>query len=187
MDEDTRARLATRGRLISLAGIGRGRTVPLGAVPVPELMEGVSAADLEAASQVLTDPPAVVDLLGLRVKGADLARWLQPDLAAAAISLGIDDRRLRVDACRVLTSIISDRWPGHTIEVRVPPAAAVQCGVPGDGPQHTRGTPPNVVETDPATFVALGVGALTWAEARASHRVRASGNRSELSWMFPLV
>lgn len=73
--------------------------------------------------------------------------------------------------------------PGHTVEVRVPPYAVVQC-VPG--PRHTRGTPPNVVETDPATWLALVTGSLDWPAAVAVGRVRASGQRADLSSYLPL-
>lgn len=66
----------------------------------------------------------------------------------------------------------------------MPPYGAVQC-VPG--PRHTRGTPPNVIETDPATWVRLVTGQLGWAEAAASGRIRASGNRADLSSYLPLA
>lgn len=82
----------------------------------------------------------------------------------------------------------SARWlaqqvPGRSVEVRVPPFVAVQC-VPG--PRHTRGTPPNVVETDPATWLRLVTGELTWAGAVAQGAVSASGNRADLSGLLPL-
>ena len=73
--------------------------------------------------------------------------------------------------------------PGNAVEVRVPPDGAVQA-VPG--PRHTRGTPPNVVETDPATWLALATGALGWPQALASGAVRASGERADLSAWLPL-
>jgi hypothetical protein len=76
------------------------------------------------------------------------------------------------------------RAPGHATEVRVPPYGAVQCV---EGPRHTRGTPPNVVETDPATWLGLASGALAWADAVASGRVRASGSRADLSALLPLA
>ena len=82
----------------------------------------------------------------------------------------------------------SARWlaqqvPGRSVELRVPPHVAVQL-VPG--PRHTRGTPPNVVETDAATWLRLATGATTWAEAVAEGRVAASGNRADLSGLLPL-
>ncbi|MGY1695085.1 MULTISPECIES: sterol carrier family protein [unclassified Geodermatophilus] len=82
----------------------------------------------------------------------------------------------------------SARWlaqqvPGRSVELRVPPHVAVQL-VPG--PRHTRGTPPNVVETDAATWLRLATGELGWAEAVADGRVSASGNRADLSAHLPL-
>jgi hypothetical protein len=76
------------------------------------------------------------------------------------------------------------RAPGTSVELRVPPLAAVQC-VPG--PRHTRGTPPNVVETDAGTWLALATGGLGWGEAVSSGAVRASGERSDLSAWLPLA
>lgn len=73
--------------------------------------------------------------------------------------------------------------PGRSVEVRVPPYAAVQA-VPGL--THRRGTPAAVVETDADTWLALADGTLTWADAVASGRVRASGERSDLSAYLPL-
>jgi hypothetical protein len=82
----------------------------------------------------------------------------------------------------------SARWlaqqvPGRSVELRVPPFVAVQC-VPG--PRHTRGTPPNVVETDPGTWLRLATGALSWADALGGGKVSASGNRADLSAHLPL-
>lgn len=79
---------------------------------------------------------------------------------------------------------LAEQAPGHAVEVRVPPYAVVQC-VPG--PRHTRGTPPNVVETDPLTWLRLAVGELGWAEALASGAVRASGTRADLSEWLPVA
>jgi hypothetical protein len=82
----------------------------------------------------------------------------------------------------------SARWlaqqvPGRSVEVRVPPHVAVQCI---EGPRHTRGTPPNVVETDAATWLRLTTGMLTWDEAVEQGAVTASGNRADLSSYLPL-
>jgi hypothetical protein len=82
----------------------------------------------------------------------------------------------------------SARWlaqqvPGRSVEVRVPPHVAVQCI---EGPRHTRGTPPNVVETDAATWLRLTTGDLSWADAVAAGKVTASGNRADLSGLLPL-
>jgi hypothetical protein len=78
---------------------------------------------------------------------------------------------------------LAQQVPGRSVELRVPPHVAVQC-VPG--PRHTRGTPPNVVETDAATWLRLATGATNWADAVAEGRVSASGNRADLSALLPL-
>jgi hypothetical protein len=82
----------------------------------------------------------------------------------------------------------SARWlaqqvPGRSVELRIPPHVAVQCV---EGPRHTRGTPPNVVETDAATWLRLASGQLDWAVAVADGKVVASGNRADLSPHLPL-
>jgi hypothetical protein len=87
-------------------------------------------------------------------------------------------------AVRHLLLVLEAAAPGRSVEVRVPPVAAVQC-VPG--PRHTRGTPPNVVETDPVTWFRLATGRLDWAGAAASGAVRASGARADLSSFLPLA
>jgi hypothetical protein len=78
---------------------------------------------------------------------------------------------------------LAQQVPGRSVELRVPPHVAVQL-VPG--PRHTRGTPPNVVETDAATWLRLATGESTWAAAVAEGRVSASGNRADLSALLPL-
>ena len=80
-------------------------------------------------------------------------------------------------------AVLEERAPGHSVEVRVPPYAAVQV-IPGV--RHTRGTPPAVVETDPETWIALATGALTWPDAELSGRVSASGERADLTSYLPL-
>jgi hypothetical protein len=70
------------------------------------------------------------------------------------------------------------------VEVRVPPYAAVQCV---DGPRHTRGTPPNVVETDPLTWLELATGRVGWAATAAAGRLVASGERADLSAYLPVL
>lgn len=79
---------------------------------------------------------------------------------------------------------LAAKAPGHSVEVRVPPYGAVQAV---EGGRHTRGTPRAVVETDPETWIALARGELAWAAALDSGRVRASGERTDLSAYLPLV
>ena len=86
-------------------------------------------------------------------------------------------------AVRYTLQLLAERAEGNTVEVRVPPFGAVQC-IPG--PRHTRGTPPNVIETDAATWLALASGTLTWRDALAAHRVTASGQRADLSGYVPI-
>jgi hypothetical protein len=106
---------------------------------------------------------------------AALARWLaDPDGAARA------DVRTAV---RFTLEELAARVPGSSVEVRVPPDGAVQA-VPGPG--HTRGTPPNVVETDPRTWLELVTGRTPWADALAAGRVSASGVRADLGPVLPL-
>ena len=89
---------------------------------------------------------------------------------------------MKEDVKRYLAAL-QERAPGRAVEVRVPPYAAVQ--VIGGG-THTRGTPRAVVETDGETWIALATGELDWAEAVEAGRVRASGERADLSAYLPL-
>jgi hypothetical protein len=70
---------------------------------------------------------------------------------------------------------LARRAPGRSVEVRIPPHGAVQCL---EGPRHGRGTPPNVVETDARTWLALVTGRLHWDDARATGMLSASGSRA---------
>lgn len=86
-------------------------------------------------------------------------------------------------AVRYLLQLLVEKAPGGSVEVRIPPFGAVQVI---EGPRHTRGTPPNVVETDPATWIALATGAEQWPQAAASGRILASGIRADISELLPL-
>lgn len=103
--------------------------------------------------------------------------------ALAAWRADPTDRAARRTAVRFTLEELADVAPGHTVEVRVPPDGAVQAI---EGPRHTRGTPPNVVETDAETWLALATGTTTWAEAMTTGRVAASGERADLSAWLPL-
>jgi hypothetical protein len=83
-----------------------------------------------------------------------------------------------------LLKLLAAKAPGHAVEVRVPPYGAVQCI---EGPRHTRGTPGAVVEMQPQVWIDLATGRLAWAQARESGRLRASGERTDLSGLLPLV
>jgi hypothetical protein len=83
-----------------------------------------------------------------------------------------------------LLALLVAKAPGGAVEVRVPPYAVAQCV---EGTRHTRGTPPAVVEMDPATWIALALGDLDWHDAASAARLTASGERSDLSPLLPLV
>jgi hypothetical protein len=80
-------------------------------------------------------------------------------------------------------AVLAERAPGRSVEVRVPPYAAVQA-IPGV--RHTRGTPPAVVETDAETWIDLATGVLSWADAVDGGRIQASGERADLATWLPL-
>jgi len=149
---------------------------------------------LDAAQQVMTaiSPTAIVraprgplrigEFLATRamelvVHADDLGR-ARPDNAPPL------EREALAVACRLLADVLATQAPGHTVELRVPPYAAVQCV---SGPRHTRGTPPNVVETDPRTWLRLATGRTTFAAAARSGAVTASGERSDLSPYLPVL
>ncbi|HEU4332774.1 MAG TPA: sterol carrier family protein [Lapillicoccus sp.] len=93
-------------------------------------------------------------------------------------------RALVATAVRYTLEELAARHPGRSVEVRVPPHGAVQCI---EGPAHKRGTPPNVAETDAATWIGLVTGAEAWADAAATGRIRASGLRADLSRYLPMT
>lgn len=96
---------------------------------------------------------------------------------------GADPADLRLLTKHLLALLVA-KAPGGAVEVRVPPYAVAQCV---QGTRHTRGTPPAVVETDAATWIRLGAGELAWAEALAAGEVTASGERSDLGHLLPLL
>ena len=114
-----------------------------------------------------------------------MARRVTRDQVAAALEQATGP----LDPARTRTAVLATlRWlaqtyPGRSVEVRVPPQGAVQAFA---GPTHTRGTPPNVVEMNAATWLALATGTLDWADAVADGRVVASGTRADLSAVLPI-
>ncbi|QEO14792.1 hypothetical protein FLP10_10510 [Agromyces intestinalis] len=94
------------------------------------------------------------------------------------------DRATLALAVRYTLQVLAEVHPGSSVEVRVPPFGAVQCI---EGPRHTRGTPPNVIETDAATWLSLATGATSWDEARATGTVHASGQRADLTGRVPVI
>jgi len=113
-------------------------------------------------------------------------RKIEPAAGAAAVEAvvsGAEDRETVALAVRYLLEVLASDFEGHTVEVRVPPWGAVQAI---EGPRHTRGTPPNVIETDASTWIALATGSLSWGDAVSAARASASGQRADLSEVLPL-
>jgi hypothetical protein len=107
-------------------------------------------------------------------------------LAAVRAADAAGEKPQRTDlatAVRYLLQLLEEKAPGNSVEVRVPPFGAVQVI---QGPRHTRGTPPNVVEMDATTWIAVATGTEEWADAAASGRVHASGTRADLTGVLPL-
>lgn len=105
-------------------------------------------------------------------------------LALEQVAAGAAGRAELAMAVRFTLEELAELAPGNSVEVRVPPFGVTQCV---EGPRHTRGTPPNVVETDAATWLALVTGSLTWADAVAAGRIAASGQRADLSPWLPFA
>jgi Bacterial SCP ortholog len=83
-----------------------------------------------------------------------------------------------------LLKLLVAKAPGHAVEVRVPPYGAVQCI---EGPRHTRGTPGAVIEMPPELWIDVALGRMAWADARTTGKLRASGERTDLSSLLPLL
>jgi hypothetical protein len=126
-------------------------------------------AALVAAGLDVHAEPSELGLARLIVAGQHASVTMATDLYALA--------------ARMLAQRLATALPGRTVEVRIPPYVAVQVGH-GQGPTHTRGTPPSVIETDALTFLQLATGDLTWAQAVAKG-VRISGVHADLSDVFP--
>jgi hypothetical protein len=104
--------------------------------------------------------------------------WLRDETRPAP------DRNALATAVRLTARTLAALAPGASVEVRIPPFAAVQCVA---GPRHTRGTPPNVVETDPRTWLLLATGMLTLADGQANGSLTVSGSRAgEIGHWLPL-
>lgn len=116
-----------------------------------------------------------------RISQADGHQALQQVQAAEVF--GELPRSTRATAARFSLEELAERVPGRSVEVRVPPFGVTQCV---EGPTHTRGTPPNVIETDPETWCRLVIGTIDWESAVASGAVVASGSRADLSAWLPL-
>ncbi|MEV4669660.1 sterol carrier family protein [Microbacterium sp. LWO12-1.2] len=107
-------------------------------------------------------------------------------LDAVRVAQAAEEKPARTDlatAVRYLLQLLDEKAPGNSVEVRVPPFGAVQVI---QGPRHTRGTPPNVVEMDAATWISVATGSEVWADVATAGRIHASGTRADLSDVLPL-
>jgi hypothetical protein len=118
--------------------------------------------------------------IGVEEGMAALAAWQE---AARSASNDPVPRSVTATAVRYSLEEVTARAPGNSVEVRVPPFGVTQCV---EGPRHTRGTPPNVIECDAGTWLSMVSGQLSWADAVAAGRVAASGLRADLSGLLPL-
>jgi uncharacterized protein (TIGR03083 family) len=119
---------------------------------------------------------AVIRLVELVVQADDLR-----DATGADMPL---DRQGLATATRLLADAFAEKAPGNSVELRIPPYAAVQCI---EGPRHTRGTPPSVVETDPLTWLRLATGHIEWDAALDAADLSASGERADLRPYLPVL
>lgn len=165
----------------------------VGGLDPADLRRALATAATEVAGLLATELPKVIEtargpstssdflttrVLELVVHADDLSRSL-PDRVPVPLT-----RPALAVATRTLAEILAAQAPGRSVEVRVPPFVAVQAVA---GPRHTRGTPPNVVETDPVTWLRLATGRLSFADAVANGAVQASGNRADLSAHLPVL
>lgn len=157
-------------------------------------LDALYAGTEQRLTAALADAPGT-RLLDTRTGTISLADYLvtrtvelvvhTDDLNAAVPGLDVPYDRQALAACtRLLADALAVKAPGGSTEVRVPPYAVVQCV---EGPRHTRGTPPNVVETDPLTWIRLATGREEWATAVREARVSASGERADLGDLLPLL
>lgn len=120
------------------------------------------------------------DPLATREAIVTIAGWIVDPESAEKPS-----RTLFADACRRSVRALAAELPGHTVELRVPPFVAVQCV---EGPRHTRGTPPNVVEMAPEVWLQLATGLIDFEDAVADGRIQASGSRAgEVAAGLPVI
>lgn len=118
-----------------------------------------------------------------RIPAAEGEAALRAALAPTMPEGSPPDRKTLAAAVRYALEELAERAPGNSVEVRVPPFGVTQCVA---GPRHTRGTPPNVIETDAGTWLALVAGQQSWSDAVSAGKVAASGLRADLSEWLPL-
>jgi hypothetical protein len=119
-----------------------------------------------------------------RIKHDEGISAINAVIQADKVSPLTDTDPVFVMAVRYLLEELAEVAPGNSVEVRVPPLGATQCI---EGPRHTRGTPPNVVEMSPRVWFDLAIGKMSWEDASAEHLVSSSGVRASLDEVLPLT
>ncbi|MFE2412738.1 sterol carrier family protein [Kitasatospora sp. NPDC059408] len=155
---------------------GRAADALTGLLERPEAADPARRFEIRLGSMTLADM-LVTRLVETVVHADDLADALGPEAFP-------HDRQAVAAVTRLLADALAARAPGGAVELRIPPYAVVQAV---EGPRHTRGTPPNVVETDPLTWIRLATGRTAWAAAVDAAAVSASGERSDLSAYLPVL
>ncbi|MFB7125320.1 sterol carrier family protein [Kitasatospora sp. NPDC056273] len=200
LDEQARERGAAEfaGDAASVAAaFGRAADALLALLERPEAADPARRFEIRLGSMTLSDM-LVTRLVETVVHADDLAAALGPDAfpgspvssvsltssASRALPAFPHDRQAVAAVTRLLADAFADRTPGGAVELRIPPYAVVQAV---EGPRHTRGTPPNVVETDPLTWIRLATGRTDWAAAVDAAEVSASGERSDLRAYLPVL
>jgi uncharacterized protein (TIGR03083 family) len=176
------AEIAQRDR-DNAVGLTSGDVLRNAARARADLLGALAATPGDPVVQGRRGPLRLSDLMITRVNEL-VVHSLDLSASVAEIEPVPLDRAALGVSTRMLTGILAERVPGHSVELRVPPYAAVQCVA---GPRHTRGTPPNVVEVDAMTWVELATGRAQWADALADGRVRASGERADISEHLPVL
>ncbi|WP_031067637.1 maleylpyruvate isomerase family mycothiol-dependent enzyme [Streptomyces sp. NRRL WC-3742] len=179
LDAQTRERAAAGfgGDAASVAeAFGRSADALAGMLERPEVADPERRLEIRLGSMLLSDL-LVTRLVETVVHADDLAQ-------ALGLPAFPHDRQALAAVTRLLADAFADRAPGGAVELRIPPYAVVQAV---EGPKHTRGTPPNVVETDALTWIRLATGRLGWAEAEETASLSASGERSDLRAYLPVM
>jgi len=83
-----------------------------------------------------------------------------------------------------ILKVVEELAPGRSVELRVPPYAAIQCV---EGGNHRRGTPANVVEMSGETLINLAQDPGKWEVFCNQGLISASGTSSDLSKLFSEV
>lgn len=176
--------------VLSENGQGAGPADGTSAGTPQELLRAFDAAAEGFAAAVGADATKVVPAGAGAMTVADFLTALVlelvvrgDDLTLATGTAVAHDRQALAVAVRLAADALAAAAPGGSVEVRIPPFAVVQCV---EGPRHTRGTPPNVVEAPPLVWIRLVAGRLSWTEALAAGEVSASGERADLAGLLPL-